>query len=448
MSEIEQTPARPSVERAQLTRAVIASTIGTSIEWYDYFVYNAVAALAFTKVFLPHSDPLTGILEIYAGYFVGFLARPVGAAIFGHWGDRLGRKTMLIVTLLVMGIGTFLIGCLPGYGTIGIAGFWILTLLRVCQGLGVGGEWGGSVVLSLEWGHRGKRGFITSWPQFGVPMGLVLSTVVVALVNLAAPHNAFIEWGWRIPFLLSIVLVGVGIYVRLGIVESPVFSRIVEENKVEQTPFLESWRLHGKEILLSAFLRLPEQAPFYIFTTFVYTFGAFIGFQRGFLVNAVLVASLISLASVPIFGYLSDVIGRKRMYLLGIGVMAIWGFVYFGLYSMAVPAVVFLVIALSLIPHDMQYGPQAALISENMTGRVRYSASSLGYQLASVIAGGPAPYIATQIWAHTRNPYAIGGYILICCVLGLVATLLIRDRSRTDIMKEYDQREGPAVTPA
>jgi MFS family permease len=429
--------------RSQMVRAVVASTVGTSVEWYDYFLYNAVAGqLIFTRVFLPHSDPLTGTLDIFASYFVGFLARPVGAAIFGHWGDRLGRKAMLITTLLLMGFATFLIGLLPGYDTIGVSGFWLLTLLRVCQGLGVGGEWGGSVVLSMEWGPANRRGFITSWPQFGVPAGLALSTIVLAIVNVAMPESAFLAWGWRIPFLLSIVLVGVGLYVRLGILESPVFSRIVEERRVERAPFLEAWRLHWREIILSALVRVPEQAPFYIFTTFVYTFGVAIGFQRGFLVYAVLVASLVSLVSVPLFGYLSDRIGRKRMYLLGIGVMAFWGFVYFGLYSTAVASLVFVVIALSLIPHDMMYGPQASLISENMTGRVRYSASSLGYQLASVIAGGPAPYIALQLWTHFKNAYLISGYILLCCVVGFVATLLIADRSRWDHTVEYDLAGG------
>jgi MFS family permease len=431
-------------DRSHLVRAVIASTVGTSIEWYDYFLYNAVAGqLIFTKVFLPHKDPLSGTLDIFASYFVGFLARPVGAAIFGHFGDRLGRKAMLITTLLLMGIATFLMGLLPGYSTIGVSGFWILTLLRVCQGLGVGGEWGGSVVLSMEWGPANRRGFIASWPQFGVPAGLALSTIVLAIVSVAVGPSAFLAWGWRIPFLLSIVLVGVGLWVRLGILESPVFSDIVKHRRVERSPFLESWRLHWKEIILSALVRLPEQAPFYVFTTFVYTFGVAIGLQRGFLVNAVLVASVISLVSVPVFGYLSDRIGRKRMYLLGIGLMAVWGFAYFGLYSTAIATVVFVVIALSLIPHDMQYGPQASLISENMTGRVRYSASSLGYQLASVIAGGPAPYIALQLWTHFKNAYAISGYILLCSAIGFIATLLIADRSRVDHTVEYDLAGEP-----
>lgn len=432
--------AASAADRRHLVRAVVASTIGTSIEWYDYFAYGTIATLAFTKVFLPHADPVTAQFEVFASFFAGFLARPVGAAIFGHWGDRLGRKSMLILTLVLMGVGTFLIGCLPGYATIGVAGFWILTLLRVVQGIAVGGEWGGSVVLSMEWGHAGKRGLIASWPQLGVAAGLVLSTLVVAAVSALAPGEAFISWGWRIPFLASIVLVGIGLYIRLGILESPVFSQIQRDRTVERTPFLEAWRLHWKQIILSAVARLPEQAPFYIFTVFVYTFGASLGLRRGFLVNAVVVAALVSLISIPTFGYLSDLIGRKRMYVIGIVATALMGFIYFGLYSTAIPALVVLVIVLSLVPHDMLYGPQAALISENMTGRVRYTASSLGYQLASVIAGGPAPTIALALWTAFRNPYVLGGYILLCCVLGLAATLLLTDRSRSDITVEYDQQ--------
>ncbi len=437
----------PEERRRQMVRAVVASTVGTSIEWYDYFLYGTMAALVFPKLFFPKSAALTGTLDSYGIFFIGFLARPVGAWLFGTYGDRIGRKATLIATLLLMGVATFLIGLMPTTSQIGLSAAVILTVLRTCQGLGVGGEWGGSVLMSMEWGSTKRKGLLASWPQFGVPVGLLTSTLVVALTSAATGPN-FLVWGWRIPFLFSIVLVAVGLYIRLGIMETPVFRSLVAEKRVERHPMTEVVKRSWREILLSAFIRLPEQAPFYLFTTFVYTFGTTaLKFQRQFLVNAVVVAALISFASIPLFGHLSDRIGRRNVYTAGIVLMAVWGFVYFGLYSTAIPIVVFAVIALSLIPHDMQYGPQAALIAESFTGRMRYSGASLGYQLASVIAGGPAPLIATQIWSHTHNAYLISAYILVCCMLGLVAVALLKDRSAYDHSKEYEEQgeARPAV---
>jgi MFS family permease len=279
-------------------------------------------------------------------------------------------------------------------------------------------------------------------------VGLLLSTVVVAASSAATGSN-FLVWGWRIPFLLSIALVAVGLYIRLGIMETPIFRKIVAEKRVEERPMVEVLKSNWQEIILSAFLRLPEQAPFYLFTVFVYTYGVTaLKFHRQFLVYAVSIAALLSFIAIPLFGHLSDRIGRKTMYMIGIGVMAVWGFAYFGLYSTAIPVVVFITIMLSLIPHDMQYGPQAALIAESFTGRRRYSGASLGYQLASVIAGGPAPLIATYLFAQTKNPYVISVYILVCCVLGFAATALLKDRSQYDHAREYEEQEMPqrAVT--
>jgi len=423
-----------------MMRAVVASTVGTSIEWYDYFLYGTMTALVFAKLFFPKADPITGVTDAFAIYFIGFAARPVGAWLFGTYGDRIGRKATLIATLLLMGIATFLIGVLPTHAQIGVWAAVILTALRLCQGLGVGGEWGGSVLMSMEWGSQKRKGFLGSWPQFGVPVGLFLATVVT-LITQNLTGASFLTWGWRIPFLLSIILVGVGLYIRLGILETPVFQALMAERRVESRPVREVVRRNWREIILSALLRLPEQAPFYLFTTFVYTFGTVLKFQRSFLLTAVVVASLVSFVTIPLFGHLSDVIGRKRMYMIGIATMAVWGFVYFGLYATAIAGVVFVVIALSLIPHDMQYGPQASLIAESFTGRLRYSGASLGYQLASVIAGGPAPLIATQIWARTHNAYWISAYVLGCCVVGFAAVAALRDRSALDHTREYEEQE-------
>ena len=430
----------PEERRKQMMRAVVASTVGTSIEWYDYFLYGTMTALVFAKLFFPKVDPITGVTDAFAIYFIGFAARPVGAWLFGTYGDRIGRKATLIATLLLMGIATFLIGVLPTHAQIGVWAAVILTALRLCQGLGVGGEWGGSVLMSMEWGSQKRKGFLGSWPQFGVPVGLFLATVVT-LITQNLTGASFLTWGWRIPFLLSIILVGVGLYIRLGILETPVFQALMAERRVEPRPVREVVRRNWREIILSALLRLPEQAPFYLFTTFVYTFGTVLKFQRSFLLTAVVVASLVSFVTIPLFGHLSDVIGRKRMYMIGIGTMAVWGFVYFGLYATAIAGVVFVVIALSLIPHDMQYGPQASLIAESFTGRLRYSGASLGYQLASVIAGGPAPLIATQIWARTHNAYWISAYVLGCCVVGFAAVAALRDRSALDHTREYEEQE-------
>ena len=440
----------PEERRKQMMRAVVASTVGTSIEWYDYFLFGTMAALVFPHLFFPKSDPLTGTLNNYAIFFVGFLARPLGAWLFGTYGDRIGRKATLIATLLVMGIATFLIGLMPTYSTLGLGAAVLLVIFRLCQGIGVGGEWGGSVLMSMEWGSQKRKGFLGSWPQFGVPVGLLLSTAITALTVTLAGSATFEAWAWRIPFLLSIALVAVGLYIRLGILETPVFQAIVQEKRVEQRPITEVVRRNWREIILSALLRLPEQAPFYLFTTFVFTFGlAATKLDRPFLTWAVSVAAIVSFFTIPLFGHLSDTIGRKTIYMAGIVVMAIWGFVYFGLYSTAIPLVVFVVIALSLIPHDMQYGPQASLIAESFTGRLRYSGASLGYQLASVIAGGPAPYIATRIWAGetflpAKNPYMISAYILLCCVIGFVAVVLLKDRSAYDHTTEYEHQEVPA----
>jgi len=424
--------------RTQLRRAVIASTIGTTIEWYDFFLYSIVTGLVFAKLFFPQSDPLTGTLQAFAIYAVGFIARPVGAAIFGHYGDRIGRKSTLIATLMVMGIATFLVAFVPTYESIGIWGAVILTALRFIQGVGVGGEWGGSVLMSMEWTRTNQhRGFAASWPQFGVPAGLFIANLVVLICSeLSGP--AFLSWGWRIPFALSIVLVAIGLYIRLKIMETPVFTRLVQEKRVERRPMLEVLKRQPKQVILSALARMAEQAPFYIFTAFIFSYATGqLDVTRDFLLAAVMCASLVSFFTIPIFGHMSDRLGRRRIYLVGAIVTGIFGFAYFGMLSSGSAAWIFVAVILSLVPHDMMYGPQAALIAESFTPRLRYSGSSMGYQLASIIAGGPAPLIAAALFAHYKTGYSIALYILACAVCSVIATLLLPDYTNKDVSEEY-----------
>ena len=430
-----------SEHQVQLRRAVIASTIGTAIEWYDFFLYSIVTGLVFAKLFFPHSDPCVGTLEAFGIYAVGFVARPIGAAIFGHYGDRIGRKSTLIATLLLMGLATFAVALVPTYERIGIWGAVILTVLRFIQGVGVGGEWGGSVLMSMEWARSDRsRGFIASWPQFGVPCGLFLANLaVLAFSQMSGEH--FLSWGWRIPFALSLALVGVGLYIRLGILETPVFTKLVAEQKVERAPLLAVIKQYPKQILLSALARMGEQAPFYISTAFIFSYGTdALHVSRNFLLTAVLAASVLSFISIPLFGHLSDRIGRKNMYMIGAAVTVVFGFIYFAMLNTGSETIIFLAVILSLIPHDMLYGPQAALIAESFAGRLRYSGASLGYQLASIIAGGPAPLIATWLYATFHSAFAIAVYIAVCAVITLVATALMTDYTGRDISGEYASR--------
>jgi MFS family permease len=429
--------------RAQLHRALVASTVGTTIEWYDFLLYGQVSALVFGPIFFPQSTPLVGVLQAFGIFFIGFVGRPIGAAIFGHWGDRIGRKATLIATLLVSGIATVAVGLVPTYASIGIWGPVLLTVIRLIQGIGVGGEWGGSVLLAMEWARTTKhRGFISSWPQFGAPAGFFLANLAVLVFSWLS-GDQFLVWGWRIPFLISIVMVAVGLWIRLGILETPVFRKVIAEERVERVPVLEVLKRQPKQVALTALLRLPEQAPGYIFGAFVFTYGTTVlGASRNFLLTGVLVQAVLGFLWVTVAGHLSDRIGRKRMYMIGCVVMAVFGFIYFALLDTKVPGLIFLAVALSGLPVMTLYGPEAALIAESFSPRLRYSGCSLGYQLASIIAGGPAPFIATALFAAFASSLPIAFYILGCAVIGIVATAMLTDYTNKDISEEYDLIPG------
>ena len=415
--------------RRQIVRAVIASAVGTSIEWYDFFLYGVAAALVFPQKFFPRADPFTGTLLALSTYFVGFAARPVGAAIFGHYGDRIGRKASLIATLLLMGFSTAGIGLVPDYDQIGIWGAVLLTIGRVMQGIGVGGEWGGSVLLSAEWGDKSRRGFLASWTQFAAPAGMVLANGALLLMTHVA-GDAFLTWGWRVPFLLSLGLVGLGFYIRIGVLETPVFARIRAEGRVERTPVIEVLRRNWREVVLTALLRTGQQTPFYIFTTYVLTYATrTLGMNRGTVLNFVMLQAMVSMVTIPVLGHVSDIVGRRRMTAIGCAVMIVWPFLYFTLLDTRSLPLVFLAILIGLPLQDLQYAPQAALIAESFPGRLRYSGASLGYQLASITAGGPAPIVALWLFDRFKSSTAVAAYLSATAIVSLIALRLLPDRA-------------------
>ena len=414
----------PVARRRLKRRAVVASTVGTTIEWYDFFLYNTAAALVFGPLFFNNNES-GGVLLAFSTQFVGFAARPLGAAIFGHYGDRIGRKYSLVATLLIMGGATVIIGVLPTYATIGIWAPILLTVLRILQGIGVGGEWGGSVLMSMEWGTRKQRGLMAAWPQAGVPIGLSLGTFVVWA--FAGPD--FLNGGWRWPFIASIVLIGIGLVVRLTVLESPAFAAVRSRGGVAKLPLVEVFKYQWRDVLKALFVRTAEQAPFYLFTSFVLVYGTQqLKLERSDLLLYLIVAGALGIVSVPFFGWLSDVLGRRIVYGAGVVLTGLYAFPYFALLDTKAGGLVILGMILGLVFHDMMYGPQAALISESFGTGVRYTGAGLGYQLASITAGGPAPLIATAVLASTGDTFWISIYIIGCAVVSLIALLLMHPR--------------------
>ena len=424
-----------AAHRRQVRKAALASTVGTTIEWYDYFLYGTASALIFPHVFFPHASHYVGQLESFATYFVGFAARPIGAAIFGHWGDRIGRKATLIVTLLMMGLATTLIGVLPGASSWGNAAPILLIVLRVLQGVAVGGEWSGSVLLSMEWGDQRRRGLFGSFPQLGVASGLILGTGFLTILSSTTTAASFSSWGWRIPFLGSLLLVGIGLYIRLQILETPMFARALSEKRIRRTPIVEVIREHPKEIVLSALLRMSEQMPFYVVTAFVlsYLVDKAHGYSNNFVLIGTLVAAAVEFVLIPVFGRMSDDVGRKRLYMVGAALTGVWGFAYFAMLDSGLKWLVFVALVLGLVPHAMQYAPQASLIAESFPTSLRYGGAGLGYQLASIVAGGPAALVATWLIHTFHSGYAVAVYMLLSALITLAAAAALRDHSSSDI---------------
>jgi MHS family shikimate/dehydroshikimate transporter-like MFS transporter len=430
---MESVGGQEQVPDNSIRKVALASFIGTAIEWYDYFLYGTAAALVFNQLFFPDFSPLAGTLASFATFAVGFFARPVGGIIFGHFGDRIGRKTMLVLTLLIMGVATFLIGLLPTYETIGVWAPILLVVLRVFQGFGVGGEWGGAVLMAVEHSPRGRRGFYGSWPQMGVPAGLLLGTLAVYLFALL-PEEQFLAWGWRVPFLLSIVLVGVGLYIRLAIAESPAFRQVQESNTTAPRPIIDVLRTYPKAVLIAMGLRVAENGSFYVFSVFVLAYVTEqLGLPNSLVLAGVMIASAIELFAIPFYGSLSDRVGRKPVYLGGAVFSLLFALPFFWLLNTEVTILIWLAIVLALVGgHAAMYGPQASFFSELFGTRVRYSGASLGYQLASVFAGGLSPFIATALLAAFGYG-AVALYLAFMALITIVAVVLATETFQDDI---------------
>ena len=429
--------------RSSVRRVIVASLIGTSLEWYDFFIYGTAAALVFNKLFFPSFEPLVGTLLAFATYAVGFIARPVGGVVFGHYGDKLGRKNVLVVTLLLMGSATFAIGLLPTHATIGVWAPVLLVALRFIQGLGLGGEWGGAVLMTLESGDSKRRGLNASWPQVGVPIGLLLANGVLSLMGGLTSDAAFLSWGWRVPFLLSGVLVLVGLWIRLSIAESPLFSEVAAKDTKAKTPIVEVLRKHPKRVLLAIGARVGVDVAFYTFVLFVTTYVVtYLHLPKSYALNAVLIAAACQVVLIPWFGRLSDRFGRRPVYLFGAIGAAIWVFVFFALLDTGSFLLILLAVVVALFFHAAMYGPQAAFIAEMFPTRIRYTGASMGYQLAGIFGGALAPIISVAMLDRYDTSVVVSVYVLVVLALTTVCVLLAPETSKIDLHEDpVDERE-------
>lgn len=436
--------------RANIIRVVAASMAGTAVEWYDFFLYGVAAAVVFPAVFFPSSDPAVGTLLALGTFAIGFIARPLGGLVFGHYGDKLGRKKLLVISLVSMGAATFAIGLLPGYATIGIAAPLLLVVLRLVQGFAIGGEWGGAVLIVSEHGDPARRGYWASWPQAGVPVGQLLANALLFLLAAVQSEAAFQSWGWRIPFLLSAVLVLIGLYIRLSIEESPVFraaqARAAEraaEGEREVMPIVDVFRRYPREVFTAMGARFVENVSYYIFTIVITTYMTKrLGLPSSFVLGAVLIGTAVHLVVIPVWGALSDRFGRKPIYLVGAAGVGVWGFAFFALIDTGNFALTTLAVIGGLVFHAAMYGPQAAFLSELFGTKVRYSGTSVGYQLASVVAGGLAPIIAVALYTSFDSGYAVAIYVALSALLTIAAVASYGETRHRDLTEDH------AVEPA
>jgi MFS family permease len=408
--------------KRQPRRVLFASVVGTSLEWYDFFLYGTAAALVFGPLIFPEADPLAGTLLAFGTNGVGFLARPIGAVVFGHFGDRVGRKNVLAVTLLLMGMGTLLIGLLPTYASIGVAAPLLLILLRFVQGLSIGGEWAGAVLMAIEHGNPNRRGLSGSWPQIGVPAGSLLSAGALGLGNVLLPNTDFMTWGWRVPFLLSGMLALVGLWIRMKIAESPLFTEVPARSRI---PLLEVVRTHPRALLATFFAQFGGSSAFYVFTLYVLTYlTGSVGLSRDIGLDAVFIASAGQLVFIPLFGALSDRVGRRPVFLAGAIGAAAWVFAFFPLLDSGSFPIIVLAIGVALLAHAAIWGPQAAFFAELFATRVRYSGTSLGSQVGAVAGGAMAPIVAIVLLDSFGSTMAISLYVVAALSVGAFGLLI------------------------
>jgi MFS transporter, MHS family, shikimate and dehydroshikimate transport protein len=432
-------------ETQSLRQVALASFVGTTIEWYDFFLYGTAAALVFDKLFFPNVSPTVGTLAAFATFGVGFAARPLGGIVFGHYGDRVGRKSMLVISLLIMGLATAAIGILPSYGSIGMLAPIVLVVLRLAQGIGVGGEWGGAVLMSTEHAPTGRRGLFGAYPQMGVPAGLLLSTLVFTVMQNATTEDQFLSWGWRIPFLLSIALVGVGLFIRLRILESPAFEAVKEEKTESSRPIVDVFKEHPRNAFIAMGMRVGENAIFYVFTVFVLSYAEdTLELGKSTMLTGLAISAAVGLVTVPLWGHLSDKVGRKPVYVIGALLAVLFPFAFFAMVDTKEPLFIYAAMIFGVnVCHDMMYGPQAAYFSEMFGTRVRYSGASIGYQLASVFGGGFAPLIAAALLAADNgSPTYVALYMVGISLITLVASAIAPETYRNELREiAVDERE-------